>query len=133
MSLIRPKGFANLHSAFEHMLKTNTIRNRESASFSTKTQMAVYLPLFYYYLVEFLKDAKSEKHPLRAKFEKLGQRVRQLIKEIHPHITPDKIVELRPKLGRHLLKWNVDLLESEDCWVSWFTGITNQFLKIRKQ
>lgn len=114
------------------MLKTNTIRNRISAGCSSKTQMAVYLPLFYFYLDQFLKDAKSQKHPLRAKFETLALRVRQLISEVHPQIAVDKIAELRPQLGRHLLKWRVDLLESEDCWVSWFTGITGQFLGMRR-
>ena len=110
------------------MLKTNSIRNKDSAGFSTKTQMAVYLPLFYYYLVEYLKHEQSQKNPLRTKLVKLEKRVRELVEEWHSNIDVAKIGELRPKLGRHLLKWKVDLLESEDCWVSWFTGITGQFL-----
>ena len=110
------------------MLKTNTIRNRDSAGFSTKTQMSIFLPLFYFYLCQYLDDEKSKSNPLLPKFLLLKKRIIELLNLHHPDLNPENILELRPKLGRHLLKWKVDLLESEKEWVSWFMGITQEFL-----
>jgi hypothetical protein len=110
------------------MLKTNTIRNKDSAGFSTKSQMSVYLPLFAYYLDEYLQNEQSKADPLRGKYELLFVRIRELLKIVNPDLQIEKISEQRVQLGRHLLKWKVDLLESEDSWVSWFKGITNEFL-----
>ena len=129
----RPQGFSNLFSAYEHMLKTNTIRDRDSAGFSTKTQMSIFLPLFFYYLCEYLEEDLSKSNPLLPKFLLLKSRIEELLSLHHPNLNPEKILELRPKLGRHLLKWRVDLLESEKEWVSWFLGITKEFLNQSKQ
>jgi hypothetical protein len=117
-----------LNSAFEHFYKTNTIRDKDSAGFSAKTQMSVYLPLFFHYLNEYLISEEIEKDVLRSKYIALAERVKELLAIWHPGVDISTIAKSRLKLGRHLLKWTVDLLESEDSWVSWFTGITNQFL-----
>jgi hypothetical protein len=117
--------------AFDHMLKTNTIRDKESAGFSTKSQLSVYLPLFFFYLNEYLCDEQSQKDPLRGKFEILADRVKELVSVLYPKLDISEISKSRLQLGRHLLKWKVDLLESEESWTSWFKGITNEFLNQR--
>ena len=114
------------------MLKTNTIRSKQSAALSTKTQLSLYLPMFYYYLTEYLASKESLADPLLPKLKALELRVKELLQKWHPKIDASSISQNRAKLGRHLLKWQVDLLESEQAWVSWFTGITNEFLSQSK-
>ena len=114
------------------MLKTNTIRNRDSAGFSTKSQMSIYLPLFYFYLCQYLDDDVSKKDKLLSKYNALKSRIEELLSKHHSKLNYEQILEKRSKLGRHLLKWKVDLLESEKDWVSWFLGISDEFLRQSK-
>ena len=65
-------------------------------------------------------------------YQRLETRLEEIVRMHYPSVDLENWGEAKSKLGKHLLKWRVDLLESEKHWVSWFTGITKQFLNKSK-
>ena len=124
----RPNGFSNLKSAVKYMLDSTTLRNKESANITTKTQLAVNAPLLLLYLLEFLKSEEMSKIKDVKPYERLRLRLQEIIKIHYPNVSLESLEKMKKSIGKHLLKWRVNLLESEKHWVSWFSGITNQFL-----
>lgn len=107
----------------------NTIKNKFSASLSGKSQFSVNSALMLSYLEEFLNS--NEQNCLskyQSELERLRIRLKQIVSKLYSNIDSNKISEYKALFGRHLIKWNVDLLESENEWVSWFSDMTEQFL-----
>lgn len=109
----------------------NTIKNRFSASLSGKSQFSVNSALLLNYLEEYLNS--NEENVLskyKSELERLKTRLKQIVSKLYSNIDANDISQYKPLFGRHLIKWNVDLLESENEWVSWFSDMTEQFLSL---
>jgi hypothetical protein len=109
----------------------NTIKNKFSASLSGKSQFSINSALLLSYLEEFLSS--NEQNCLskyKSQLERLRTRLKQIVSKLYCNIDANKISEYKTLFGRHLIKWNVDLLESENEWVSWFSDMTEQFLSL---
>lgn len=114
------------------MLDSTTLRNKDSARVTTKTQLAVNAPLLLSYLKDFLNCEESKDLKDITPYQKLETRLEEIVRMHYPSVDLENWDQQKKKLGKHLLKWKVDLLESEKHWVSWFTGITQQFLNKSK-